>query len=210
MRWIVALLVACGLLLVPGTANAADAWGPLVQPNPFLGPPGTATMHGDAGSSDATPLAGPGARPVAASGYPLASACPTILQGKDELVVALCTSIIGQDPTVFLIEPRGLVPLSFPLASLRLAKGGLLGGVYAYLDNDNRLVAIDGNRKLLRVGHSKDGHRPPKLTIDETTDLTAAIPADDSSVGLVPDWQGNVWFATTKGRVGVVKSAKAV
>lgn len=210
MRWLSALMAACVLFSVSATARAADLWGPLAPPNPFMGPLGTASMHSDAESSDATPLAGPGARPVAVTGYPLAAACPTVLQGPDKLVVALCTSIIGRNPTVYLIDPRGLLPVSVPLARLRLAKGGLLGGVYGYLDSNDRLVVIDGDRRLLRVGHSKNGLGLWRLSVDQSTDLSAAIPAGDSSVGLVPDYQGNVWFATANGLVGVVEPAGGV
>ena len=58
---------------------------------------------------------------------------------------------LKQVPTIFLIDPGGVVPRVVPLASLQVAKGTLLGGVYAYLDNENRVVMIDGNNHLLRV-----------------------------------------------------------
>ncbi|ULP52171.2 hypothetical protein MJO63_01570 [Mycobacterium ulcerans] len=46
-------------------------------------------------------------------------------------MLALCTNDITQAPIVYLIDPGGLVPHVIPLASLGIAKGGLLGGVYA-------------------------------------------------------------------------------
>ncbi|MFE3292266.1 hypothetical protein, partial [Rhodococcus sp. NPDC059234] len=207
-----------------GLAAAQPAWGPLAPPNPFLGPNGTSTMHGDAGSSDATPLAGPGAGKLDVGATTLASACPTLLQGSDSMIVALCTTMIGRNPTVHLIDrpasgssgglgsadlgsvasgSTGGRDAGSSLAELPLAKGSLLGGVYAYLDNNDRLVAVDGNRHLVRVGHHDNGGKW-SLTIDESVDLTDAIPADDSVTGLAPDWAGNVWFATGAGRVGVV------
>ncbi|MFC9788311.1 hypothetical protein [Rhodococcus sp. NPDC127528] len=154
-------------------------------------------MHGDAGSSDATPLAGPGAGKLGVQSYSLLSACPTLLQGSDRMVVALCTSVLGQVPTVHLIDKAG-----GSKAKLELAKGSLLGGVYAYLDNQNRLVAVDGNRKLQRIGHTADS-----LSVDSTVDLSGAVPDGDAVTGLVPDWQGNVWFATGGGVIGAVDSA---
>lgn len=208
MRLPVVVLFVCALVVAPPVAHAASVWGPLATPNPYLGPMGTATMHGDAPSSDATPLAGPGTKFVGAASYGLLSACPTNLQGSDHLVVALCTTILGQNPTVYLIDPTSWV--TWPLASLQLTKGGLLGGVYAYLDNSDRLVVIDGSRRLLRVGHTKNAWGWWQLSIDESVDLSAVIAANDSSVGLVPDWQGNVWFATANGVVGVVTPAGQV
>ncbi len=219
MRFPVALLAACAVSLasalasgaVPPTARAAATWGPFAPPNPFMAPLGLASLHNDAESSDAGPLPGPGARLNAIFGYPLLAACPTIMQGTDGLVLALCTSDIGQTPTVFMIDPAGLVPRVVPLARLQVAKGSLLGGVYAYLDNDNRVVMIDGSNHLLRIAHAKEGPLGCwKLTVTESTDLSGAIPAGDNSVGLVPDYVGNVWFATGNGVVGVVKPGGGV
>ncbi|WP_167471309.1 hypothetical protein [Nocardia arthritidis] len=209
MRGPLALLAACTLALAPaGTANAAGEFGPFAA-NPYLGPLGTSTMHGDAESSDATPLPGPGAGARPVTMFPLAAACPTLLQGADGPVVALCTEIAGRAPTVELIDPDAAGPLATSLAALPLAKGSLLGGVYAYLDNLDRLVVVDGNRQLLRVAHHREagGWR---LSIDETTDLSGAIPTGDTVVGLVPDWSGNIWFATGDGVVGSVTPAGAV
>ncbi|CAM3073790.1 Secreted protein [Prescottella defluvii] len=200
-------IAACGALalaLSPLTADAATGWGPLAPANPYLGPDGTSTMHGDAGSSDATRLAGPGTGAVSIAQYPLASACPTLLQGSDGLVVALCTTMIGQNPTVHLLDPAASTfPVGGTLAQLQLTKGSLLGGVYAYLDSDDRLVVVDGSRHLLRIGHAQvDGKWT--LSIDSSTDLTSDIPDGDNVTGLAPDWAGNVWFATGGGIVGTV------
>ncbi|MFF0813844.1 hypothetical protein ACFYVR_01595 [Rhodococcus sp. NPDC003318] len=197
---IVACLSASVVLAVTagGLASADSTWGPLAPPNPYLGPAGTATMHGDAGSSDATPLAGPGPGPVSHTAIPLVSACPTLLEGSDGRVVALCTAIAGQQPTVHLLDADN----SRSVASLPLAKGSLLGGVYAFLDNANRLVAVDGNRHLQRIAHSGDS-----LVVDSTVDLSGAVPDGDAVTGLVPDWSGNVWFATGRGVVGTVDAA---
>nr|WP_254699276.1 hypothetical protein [Rhodococcus sp. SGAir0479] len=189
------------------TASADPAWGPLAPPNPHLGPDGTSTMHGDAGSSDATALAGPGTGPVSIAQYPLASACPTLLQGADGLVVALCTTMIGQNPTVHLLDPAASTfPVGGTLAQLPLTKGSLLGGVYAYLDSADRLVVVDGTRHLLRIGHTQV-HGNWQLTVDSSVDLTSAIPDGDNVTGLAPDWDGNVWFATGGGIVGTVDAA---
>ncbi|RDI61610.1 hypothetical protein DFR76_113111 [Nocardia pseudobrasiliensis] len=203
---IAATAVACAFGMAPG-AGAAEPWGPFAAPNPFLGPPGSATMHSDAGSSDATPVAGPGARPVAATVYPLAAACPTLLQGSDGLVVALCTQIAGRTPTVQLIDPAAT---GKPLATLPLAKGGLLGGVYAYLDQRDRLVVVDGQRQLLRIGHERDDTGGWRLRAEESIDLSGVVPEGDSVVGLVPDSGGAVWFATARAVVGRVDSSGTV
>lgn len=203
---VLAVLTACAATLLPAPVNAADAYGPLAPPNPFMAPNGLASMHNDAGSADAGPLPGPGAHIVPIFAYPLLAACPTITQGTDNLVVALCTTIANQSPVVHLIDPGGILPQVIPLASMNIAKGGLLGGVYAYLDNNNQLVMIDGTNHLIRVAHAKDELGHWQLTVTESIDVSSVIPPGDSSVGVVPDYQGNVWFATATGVVGVAKA----
>ncbi|MFF4935249.1 hypothetical protein ACFY2H_41415 [Streptomyces griseofuscus] len=190
----VALLLSIGAT----TANADPARVPLPPRNPFTGPAGTATMHGDTGSSDATRNPGPGTGPLATHLTALGADCPTVLTGHDGLPVALCTTHTGQVPTIVLLHPAtgGL------LAQLPLAKGTLLGGVYAYLDNRDRLVAVDGNNDLLRVAHRRLADGTWQLYVDHTLYLGQAVPAGDGVTAVSPDWHGRVWFATAGGVVG--------
>ncbi|MGW4650102.1 hypothetical protein [Kitasatospora sp. NPDC004289] len=200
LRTRAAVLVTAALLLsaqAPAHA-AAEPYAPLPPANPYAGPPGTATMHGDTGSSDATPLPGPGAGSIGSHRTALASACPTVLVGADGLPVALCTEIFGRAPTVHLLDPSD----GRSLTELTLAKGSLLGGVYAYLDHRDRLVVVDGNRDLLRIGHRRTASGGWQLTVDSRLPLAGAVPDGDAVTGLSPDWQGRVWFATGGGVVG--------
>lgn len=200
----VTAMCAAGLLMAGTPAQAATFWGPSAAPSPALGPQGSSTMHADAGSSDATPLAGPGARAVHTTIYPLAAACPTLLQGSDGMVVALCTTMAGRTPTVELIDPDMTGALGTASATLPLAKGGLLGGVYAYLDNANRLVVVDGQRRLLRIAHTRDAAGRWSLQVVSSVDLSGVVPAGDGVVGLVPDPSGAVWFVTEHAVAGRV------
>lgn len=167
--------------------------------NPWLGPPGSATMHGDAVSSDTSPIPGPGTGSVRVRTAKLGAACPTVLAGKDRYPVALCTTQLGRTPTAFLLDPDS----TQPLAKLSLPKGTLLGGVYAYLDNRDRLVLVDGDDELVRVAHrhTSSGWR---LKVTERTPLGSAISEDDGVSSLMPDWHGRVWFGTNRGTVGLV------
>ncbi|MGW5000878.1 hypothetical protein ACWEP8_24735 [Streptomyces hydrogenans] len=195
-----AALTAAALALTAAVpAGAAPAAVPTPPHNPYAGPDGTATMHGDTGSSDTTPLAGPGAGALASQRTALASACPTVLVGSDRHPVVLCTPIFGQVPTVHLLDPS----TGDSLASLPLTKGSLLGGVYAYLDDRDRLVVVDGSRSLLRVGHHRDASGAWRLSVDQRLPLGDAVPDGDAVTGLSPDWQGRVWFATGGGVVGL-------
>lgn len=197
------------LVLCCGAASAANVGTP-PPPNPGLGAAGSATMHADSESSDTTPYAGPGEGTVHARFTELASACPTILAGADGYPQALCTSITGRTPTVHLLDPDS----GRSVASLRLAKGSLLGGVYAYLDAGDRMVTVDGNGDLLRVAHDNHGpHGAPRLYVASSTPIQQAVSWHcgggdcDSVTSLMPDYHGRVWFATQRGAVGVVDPA---
>ncbi|WP_020496120.1 hypothetical protein [Sciscionella marina] len=197
---VLAIAVSAAILLLLGSPASA------AQPpaNPWLGPAGSATMHGDAESSDTTTAAGPGTGPVRVQTAKLGAACPTVLAGRDGFPVALCTTQLGRTPTVFLLDPE----TTQPLTRLALPKGSLLSGVYAYLDNRDRLVFVDGANELVRVAHqhTSSGWR---LSIAERTPLGSAIPEGDGVSSLMPDWRGRVWFGTNRGTVGVLDGSVA-
>lgn len=173
------------------------------ETNPHLGSPGVTTMHGDAQASDCTPLPGPGAQPWSVRKTPLGGACPTVLVGSDHFVQVLCTQVFSKNlqmlvPKIVILHPDGT-----ELAMLDLPKGALLGGVYAYLDQKDRMVLVDGTNTLIRLAHSDDGRR---IWVDSRTDLTGmlSLVPGDQVVGLVPDWDGRVWVASKNGAVGVI------
>ena len=172
-----AVALAVGIVLALATPAAA---------NPYLGPPGTATMHGDAESSDTTTLPGPGLDPTAEFVF-LGAACPTILQGSDGIPQALCTNIVDRVPTVHLLDPK----TGRSTASLPLVAGTLLGGVYAYLDNADRMVTVDGSGHLLRIGHD-DG----RLFVADRVALAPGV------TSVLPDFTGAIWYATDDVSVG--------
>lgn len=181
------------------------------SPSVGLGPADTSLMHGDLASTDSTSHRGPGrgAR-LAASSVP-GGACAATFVGRDGMPVALCTQFVGTTPpafaapTVVLFDPR----TAQPLASTQLTKGGLLGGVYGYLDDRDRVVVADGSNSILRVAHAKTANSW-RVYVDDRVDVGQAIPAGDAITGLAPDFDGRVWFATTGGVVGTVDRHRAV
>ncbi|MYT29444.1 MULTISPECIES: hypothetical protein [unclassified Streptomyces] len=192
------LALAAALAVVLGTAGPARAAAP--PANPYLAAGGAGAMHGDTASSDTTPRRGPGTGAVAVHRTPLRSACPTVLAGRDGYPVAVCTGIFDRAPHVRLLDPA----TGAPLAELKLVKSGVLGGIYSYLDERDRLVVADGSGTLLRIAHVRTPGGGWELKTVERTPLTGAVPSGDGVVGLSPDWRGRVWFATAHGRVGTV------
>ena len=173
---------------------------------PGLGPDGTAAVHGDMASTDTLPGRGPGVDPEVV-GLPTGSACSTVFVGSDDMPVALCTAYLGFHPptplapTVKLLHPD----TTAVLAEVQLAKGALLGGVYGYLDDRDRVVVADGNRRLLAVGHERAPDGVWRMTVEVLAELNNVIPAGDAVTGLSPAFDGRVWFATSNGTVGTVR-----
>ena len=185
------------------TQNSGPA-APTAWPS-GLGPAGTSAVHGDPASTDTLPGRGPGPAP-AVRGTLTGATCSTVFVGSDSMPVALCTSYLSLDPptplapTVKLFHP-GTADV---LAEVQLAKGTLLGGVYGYLDDRDRVVVADGNRRLLAVGHERTPEGPWRMTVEVLADLSPAVPQGDAITGLMPAFDGRVWFATSGGVVGTV------
>lgn len=155
-------------------------------------------MHGDSASSDTTTLPGPGTGPVDVDLIDLGAVCPSVLIGGDGYPVALCTRVADVRPVVHLLDPQG----GPPLASLELTAGSLFGGVYGYLDDEDRMVVVDGASELMRIRHRAVGDRWA-LEVDGQVSLAASIPPGDTVTSVSPDYAGGVWFATAGGTVGL-------
>lgn len=183
------------------------------MPNPEVGLDGAATMHSDTYSSDTTPLVGPlggGASAVVSKSVPLAAACPTSLIRSDGHPLVLCTNMFGLNPVVHLLNKKN----GRSMASINLPAGSLLGGVYAYIDDEDRLVMVDGQHNLVRVKAFWDTSRIIdrwKVMIDESVSLAAAVnsrcdashPNCDSVVSINAGGQGDIWFVTKGGVLGI-------
>ncbi|MBL4796161.1 MAG: hypothetical protein JKY50_01970 [Oleispira sp.] len=198
---------------------------PRPTPNPNVGLDGAATMHSDTYSSDTTPLAGPwgaDSNRVKSKSISLAAACPTSLIRSDGHPLVLCTNMFGLNPVVHILNKKS----GLSMAKLNLPAGSLLGGVYAYLDNQDRLVMVDGKHNLVRVKAYWDTSRIIKrwkVSIDESVSLTEAVNTHctndgesylesncDSVVSINAGGLNDVWFVTKQGLVGSYDTETAV
>lgn len=173
---------------------------------------GAETMHGDTFSSDTTPKPGPGIGDWNMSHRELFGACSTVLIRSDGYPMVLCTAWLGRDPTIRILDPDS----SRPLAKLKLPSGSLLGGVYAYLDDEDRLVMVDGDQNLIRVAATQTKKRLRttwSLEVVESVPLASEVTGHcgggdcDAVVSISPDGDGAVWFATRSALVGIYDPA---
>ncbi|GGK91116.1 hypothetical protein [Nocardia jinanensis] len=196
------------VLMVVGAAGGAAADPPV----PDLGPAGTSLIHGDLASTDSTGLPGPGVDGRLIGSSVPGGACSATFVASNGMPLALCTGYAGLTPpevtvpTVKLFDPVSAAPV----ASVQLSKGGLLGGVYGYLDGSDRVVVAGGAGAIDKVAHRRDANGRWELFVDERIDIGGSIPDGDAITGVAPDFQGRIWFATTGGVIGTVDSAGSI
>jgi hypothetical protein len=189
--WFLLALAHCGSdAHDTSTSSSSASWGPPIAQNPFSAPSENATQHGDTGASDTSILPGPGAGPVALARLDVLAVCPSILPLRSGKMIAVCTQVLDQTPTVISFDPEAMTAI----AKLSLGKGSLFGGVYPYLDERDRLVVVDAANNLLRI-------TTDVLRVEQSTTLPLV---DDHVVGLVPDYEGRDWFVSERGVVGTV------
>lgn len=176
--------------------------------SPYVGMDGAASMHGDITCSDTTPLPGPGVQDISVINQNFLSACPTIIMRSDGKPFALCTNIIDRKPVVRLLRKKN----GNQIAKLELKAGSLLGGVYAYIDNQDRLVMVDGDQQLIRIKALKIKFLWFKwwmLFVDESISLSEKIEeynesnSRDAVVSISAGINGTIWFVTQNGLVGI-------
>lgn len=77
---------------------------------------------------------------------------------------------------------------------LRSSTSDLAGGIYSYIDNDDRLVLVNAAGELMWISHQQSATGKWQLVVDDSVQI-----GYDSVVGLVPDYEGRIWFATAAG-----------
>ena len=193
-------------LLAAALASTAAAAAP-VPFFPGLGRSGGATSHGDTLSSDTSYRAGP-ARP---SGklqlISLSAACPNLMVLSDGKVAAMCVDYLTRRPKLTVFDSQGK-----QLAQIMLSSASLLGSVYAYADERDRIVFVDDQHMLHFVQLSQTGGR---WQLNRVRGIAVPLAPTvlghcgkrkgcDSVVAINPGSSSNdIWFATQHGVVGI-------
>ena len=201
-----------GLLVTPDYVGRAALTRPVtgveVPQHPHLARNGTSSMHNDAWATDSYDGAGPtGDRPDVDSAWFGVEECATLAFDSHDRIVALCGDLEG--PTLRILDAETMRPIETkdlpdrPDVDGKRAWENLCGGAYFYLDEHDRAVLATTDRRILAIATSDAGGEPD-LTVDATYDVSDVVPDDDCLIALMPDWDGNIWFETSDGRVGTV------
>ncbi len=192
-----------GLLATPSYDGRAVDAQPIelaVPQHPGLAPNGRSSMHVDGWATDSYAGPGPlGRDPEVDSAWYGLEECATLAFDSRDRLVALCGNRSG--PVMHVLDPASMHPVeTFDLPdreeSDKRPWEDLCGGAYFYLDPEDRAVVATTDRRILTV--DSDG-----LDQVDEVDLGDVVPDDDCLVALLPDWDGNVWYVTQDGRVGV-------
>jgi hypothetical protein len=175
--------------------------------NPTLAPDGRNSMHNDAYASDAYEVSGPLGRDleVRTASYGV-SECATVAFDSRDRIVGLCGGLEGF--ALRLIDPDDLHQIATlttgtrDLLALQNPFTDLCGGTYFYLDPDDNAFVLTPDKEIWKVHVGETGFEHTG-----TYELADAVPGDDCVIATLPDWHGNVFFATEQGRVGVIDPA---
>ncbi len=190
----------------PATANPLPH-EPIGQ-NPFLSPNGTNSMHNDAYASDAYEVSGPLGQnlKVRSASYGV-SECATMAFDSRGRIVGLCGGLEGFklrliDPTTLKTIGSDLTTSTRNPLNLQNPFNDICGGTYFALGHDDVAYVLTTTKQVWKVRVDVDG-----FTKIDSYDASAAVPGDDCMVATLPDWSGNIFFATQQGRVGVINPA---
>lgn len=206
MQFKTIFLQGLATLLLGGVFSTAHT-----APVPYfqgLGKTGGATSHGDTLSSDTSPLRGPGSSSKAPQLISLSAACPNLMVLSDGKVATLCVDYMTRRPKLTLFSPDGK-----QLSQIMLTSVSLLGSVYAYANEKDEIVYVDGFNNLKEVYiANQNGKWTLHNSFFPIANLTRTIlkhcgmkSGCDSVVSINPGSNPNdIWFATQHGVVGVV------
>ena len=184
-------------------ANPDPVGAPRVPQHPHMAPNGRSNLHNDAYMTDVyRKLEGPLGDDTATRSALFVRDCASVTFDAEGRIEAICVGI--DRPVLTLLDPTTLEVLAAHDLPPRQSGGDVFtdfsGGGYFYLDRSDRAVIPTTTRHVLVVAQGAG----PSFVVEADFDLTAVVPADDQLIALLPDWDGRIWFASRRGRVGWV------
>ena len=173
--------------------------------HPLMAPDPNSNLHHDAYMTDAYRRLGPLGEATATASTLFARECASVTFDSAGRIVTAC---VGLDrPVLAMLDPATLETLaSFELPPRPPSANpftGFSGGGYFYLDDRDRAVIPTSTGHIFVVAATAE----PGFELVADHDISAALAEDDSIVSVLPDWDGRLWFASVKGRVGFVDPA---
>jgi hypothetical protein len=176
--------------------------------HPFLAPGGSNSMHNDSYQSDTYQWAGPlGHNPRVDSAWfhPVVGSCVSSVLDPQGRLLSTCVTPFGV--TLVARDPQTLAVLAREKITFWLPTGNKFGGgVYFHQDHRGR-VLLASNKPAIELwqlqGKSSSLRWDKVQGIPLGPALDAVRTEEHRVIDVMPDWQGDYWFITRTGLVGV-------
>lgn len=213
-------------------AGAQPVAGDPVPQHPHMAPnTGANTMHGDAYQSGSHPAAGPLGYDLVVRSHArgaIAGQCSATTFDSEGRIWSVCATFqnfklvvfdaanLGRITEMTLAQRPSTIEFFFTF-DIQAIMTDTSGGAYFYLDDQNRAVLADADQVIQRIRLDTAGAEP-ELVVDDAWDVADLMPRDcwslqplnlfpggicDAITTVMPDWDGNLWWVTRFGRVGV-------
>ncbi len=177
--------------------------------HPFLAPAGVNSMHNDAAQSDSYTWAGPLGSDMRVSSrqfHRLAGSCVAQSFDRKGNMVGTCVSpfgvtLVARDPETLDIRARQVITRWLPIGQK------FSGGVYFHLDQKDR-VLLATNKLEIQMWMLQSHGDEYRWLLDEKIPVASVLNdvhrETHHIIDVIPDWQGNYWFITRAGLVGMI------
>ena len=219
-----ASLAAGAASAVPSTGSRALTGS--IAANPWMSRSGANSMHSDSYASDTHPWAGPighnatvtfaGKGPCAGMGVTHEKLLLLQCGGAQNFTLRLVDPVTLKDLATYNLPPRPSTLQAAENANLDKVYSDS-SGAYFYLDNVDRAVVADAAQHIQRIRHVQAQDGTWSFVRTDDWDLSRYLPHDcttytnplpqgscDPITGVLPDWQGLMWWITRYGRVGTL------
>jgi hypothetical protein len=193
--------------------------------NPFMAPNPFSHDHNDTWMSDTYDIAGPLGLGSRGRGPQVLSStmtearrdpnspsfmCPGVTADRQGRLVLSCTGY--GEWSLVLVDPVTLEVLAYQHLPVNMEMAKSFGASYLYLDNQDRAVVPVANEAdgTVKIQVYQTVGSPGNLSFELVSeyDVTAYVPEGDNINGVLPDWQGRIWFVVRNAAtVGVLDPA---
>ncbi|WP_110240226.1 hypothetical protein [Nocardioides gilvus] len=203
----IVVVVPDGVLPIPGAGGllATPAYqGQQASAKPLdVGEPAQHPWLADSLIDRPGPL---GDQPEADSAWYGMESCRSMQFATDGRLVTLCRDRKG--PLLRVVDADSLRPLATKRLPDRVetddpVRADVCSGSRFYLDNGDRAIVATTDGRIQSIG-TADADGEADLTVAQTWNLTKLIGDDDCLVRALPDWSGRIWWASYKGKVGML------
>ncbi len=181
---------------------------PLIQ-HPYLAASGVNSMHNDSAQSDSYRWAGPLGNKLEVSTsqfHRITGSCVSQTFDRKGRMIGTCitpfgVTLVARNPDTLDLLARQSITRWLPIGQK------FSGGVYFHLDNEDHVLLATNDFEIQRwalVGVDETLRWQLKQSISIENILHSARRENHLVIDVMPDWQGNYWFITRGGLVGVV------